>query len=193
MTAKKGRGYKTADENAAEEGEQIVGVIPVDSIFSPVRRVKYSVENTRVGQVTNYDRLTLELWTDGTVSPENALVEASSILRKHLHPFVKYFEIGAEIERREQDEEQIESADAVAARELREKLALPVSVLDPSVRAENCLSAENIRTIGDLVQRSEAEMLKVRNFGKTSLKEMKKKLADMGLHFGMSMEELVVG
>ena len=189
MVARKGRGYKTAEENAAEAGEQVIGVIPVDSIFSPVRRVKYHTENTRVGQVTTYDRLTLEIWTDGTISPEHALVEGSTILRKHLHPFVKYFEIGAELERREKEQDQQESEEQIQMRELHEKLALPVSVLDPSVRAENCLSAESIQTIGDLVRRNEPDMLKVRNFGKTSLKEIKKKLTDMGLSFGMEIEE----
>lgn len=188
LSARKGRGYVTAEENATAAGEQIIGVIPVDSIFSPVRRVKYFTENARVGQITNYDKLTIELWTDGTIQPENALVEASAILRKHLNPFVKYFEIGRELER-EPKEGQIETEEDTKARELREKLALPVSVLDPSVRAENCLAAENVQTIGDLVRRSEPEMLKVRNFGKTSLKEIKKKLGDMELTFGMGLPE----
>jgi len=182
----KGRGYKAAEELRLPE--QALGVIPMDATFSPVRRTRWGTEDTRVGQMTNYDRLILDVWTDGTVTPEEALVEAASILRKHLNPFVKYFELGPELER-----ETLIEAGAGAGeltpedRELAAKLEQPVSVLDPSVRAANCLAAEGIRTLRDLVQRTETEMLQVRNFGKTSLKEMKSKLADLGLYFGMEM------
>jgi DNA-directed RNA polymerase subunit alpha len=190
LTIVKGRGYQAAEEREESEKPEI-GVIPVDAIFSPVRRVKYSVENTRVGQLTNFDKLILEIWTDGTISPEDALVEASAILRKHYNPFVKYHELGRELERegREQALEEGAPSDEQRVRELREKLALPVSVLDPSVRAENCLAATNFQTIGDLVVQSEADMLKIKNFGKTSLNEIKKKLADMGLSFAMKLPE----
>ena len=184
----KGRGYKTADENINPEAA--VGTIPVDSIFSPVRRVRYKVENTRVGQQTDYDKLVLEIWSDGTITPELALVEASTILRKHFNPFVKYFELGKQIESTGiMPAAQLESGEDAQVRELREKLKLPISVLDPSARAENCLAAANIQTLGDLVRHSEPEILKIKNFGKTSLKEIKKKLSDMGLAFGMEVPE----
>lgn len=185
MTVKRGRGYRTAEENITPELP--VGVIPVDSIFSPVRRVRYRTENTRVGQRTDYDRLILEIWTDGTVEPAGALVEASTILRKHLNPFVKYSELGWESPAEGVREIAAEVSPETELQQLREKLALPISTLDPSVRAENCLVAENIKTLGDLVSRSEAEMLQIKNFGKTSLKELKKKLADLGLSFGMQL------
>lgn len=189
LTARKGRGYRTAEENIVPD--QLIGVIPIDSVYTPVKRVRYKVDNTRVGQQTDYDKLNLEIWTDGTITPEMALVEASTILRKHFNPFVKYFELGKQIT--------TEGVGAVAAvleggednnlRELREKLKQPVSVLEPSVRAENCMAAANIQTLGDLVKLTEADVLKIKNFGKTSLKEIKKKLGDMGLSFGMEVPE----
>ncbi len=183
MTVRRGRGYVTAEENTAEE--RVVGIIPVDSIFSPVTRVNYRVDNTRVGQRTNYDRLILEIWTNGTLSPEMALVEASKILRKHLNPFVHYFEIGREMQE-EQAPEAIVLNEADAA--LAEKLAMDVGQLQLSVRAANCLESENIATVAQLVVRTEVELLKVRNFGKTSLKEVKAKLTEMGLSLGMDPE-----
>ena len=187
MTARKGRGYRTAEENISTE--QPIGVIPVDSIYTPVRRVRYHVENTRVGQQTDFDKLVLEIWTDGTITPEMALVEAATILRKHFNPFVKYFEMGKQIEapRVEEPVEELEAGEETAVRELREKLKMPISVLEPSVRAENCLAAANIQTLGDLVRISEADVLKIKNFGMTSLKEIRKKLGDMGLSFGMEV------
>ncbi|MCZ7647854.1 MAG: DNA-directed RNA polymerase subunit alpha [Planctomycetota bacterium] len=188
FSARKGRGYRTAEENAASEAP--VGTIPVDSIFSPVRRVRYKVENTRVGQQTDFDKLILEIWTDGTVSPELALVESSTILRKHFNPFVKYFELGKQLETAGvMAAAQPEIGEDAQIRELREKLKLPVSVLDPSVRAENCLAAANIQTLGDLVRHSEGDLLKIKNFGKTSMKEIKKKLADMSMSLGMEIPE----
>jgi DNA-directed RNA polymerase subunit alpha len=182
-----GRGYHAAEELSAER-EFDLGTIPIDAAFSPVRRVRYSTENARVGQRTDYDRLTIEVWTDGTVSPEDALAEAGMILRKHLNPFVKYFELGKEIPQDEVVRAQIETPEDAHKRELKEKLGQSVSVLDPSVRAANCLEVEGINTVGELVGRSEAEMLKVKNFGKTSLRELKKKLADMNLSFGLQVE-----
>ncbi|MCE9584487.1 MAG: DNA-directed RNA polymerase subunit alpha [Planctomycetes bacterium] len=188
MEVRKGRSYVTSDENEKEDRE--VGTISVDSIFSPVRRVKYRVENTRVGKLTNYDKLVLDIWTNGTVSPELALVEASKILRKHLNPFVQYFELGRELQMNEKKEEEARKREKYME-ELKQKLQMSVSELDLSVRASNCLTSENIQTIGELVVRSEAELLKVRNFGKTSLKEVKKKLSDMGLSLGMELETIL--
>ena len=140
--------------------------------------------------MTNYDRLFLEIWTDGTITPEQALVESASILRKHLNPFVKYFEIGSELENEEivnESEADISDTGIVEDQELMTKHDTPVSSLDPSVRAANCLAAEGLKTIRDLVTRQESDMLQVRNFGKTSLKEIKAKLAEMGLSFGMDV------
>ena len=183
MTVMRGRGYVTAEENVGEE--RVVGVIPVDSVFSPVTRVNYRVENTRVGQRTNYDRLIVEIWTNGTVSPEMALVEASKIFRKHLNPFVHYFEIGREMQEEQAPEAAVQSeADSALA----EKLNMDIGSLHLSVRAGNCLEAENIATVAQLVVRAEAELLKFRNFGKTSLKEVKGKLTEMGLTLGMDPE-----
>ena len=187
MEVRKGRGYVTAEENA--QGEQEIGLIPIDSIFSPVRRVKYSTENTRVGQMTNYDRLLLEIWTDGTVTPEMALVEAGKILRKHLNPFVQYFELGKEVEQ-EKAKEQETKLKEQEKEDLRSTLNQSVTELDLSVRAANCLEAENIKTIRDLVIKPEAEMLKFRNFGKTSLTEIKEKLAQRNLELGMDLSFL---
>lgn len=188
LEVRKGRSYVTSDENEKEDRE--VGTISVDSIFSPVRRVKYRVENTRVGKLTNYDKLVLDIWTNGTVSPELALVEASKILRKHLNAFVQYFELGRELQMNEKKEEEARKREKYME-ELKQKLQMGVSELDLSVRASNCLTSENIQTIGELVVRSEAELLKVRNFGKTSLKEVKKKLSDMGLSLGMDLETIL--
>jgi len=188
FTACKGRGYRTAEENV--NAEAFVGTIPVDSIFSPVSRVRYTVEATRVGQRTDFDKLVLEIWTDETVTPEMALVEASSILRKHFNPFVKYFELGKQLETTGvMAAAQLEVGEDAQIHELREKLKLPVSVLDPSVRAENCLAAASIQTLGDLVHHSDAELLKIKNLGKTSMKELKKKLTDMGLSLGMELPQ----
>ncbi len=183
MTVRRGRGYITAEENTPED--RVVGVIPVDSLFSPVTRVNYRVENTRVGQRTNYDRLLLEIWTNGTLSPEMALVEASKIFRKHLNPFVHYFEIGREMQEEQAPEAAVQSEADTA---LAEKLSMDIGQLNLSVRAGNCLEAENIATVAQLVVRTEAELLKVRNFGKTSLKEVKNKLAEIGLSLGMDPE-----
>ncbi len=188
MEVSKGRGYVTAEENSGEEQE--IGVIPIDSVFSPVYQVRYRTEDTRVGKFTNYDRLTLELWTDGTVEPEMALVEASKICRKHLNPFVQYFEMGDELPAVDHQEVEVATVedvdDDVPYDAQDEVLSNSIDVLDLSVRAKNCLDAEGIRTLKDLVLRDEGDMLKVRNFGKTSLREIKKKLEERGLHLGMN-------
>jgi len=184
---RRGRGYVTSEEHAKENQE--IGLIPVDASFSPVQRVKYRVENTRVGKLTNYDRLLLEIWTNGTISPEAALVEASKIFRKHLNPFVLYFELGKELQINEKKEEEARQKEK-QLEQLRQKLAMSISELDLSVRATNCLMSEKIETLRDLVQHQEAELLKIRNFGKTSLKEVKKKLTDIGLSIGINVDEI---
>ena len=163
FTVKKGRGYVPASEQYQEEAdEREVGVIPVDAVFSPVVRVRYKVEDTRVGQKTNYDKLTLEIWTNGTIKPEMALVEAAKILRKHLNPFVQYFEIGASTA------SEAATAAARVDEELIRKLQMPIGELDLSVRASNCLESAKITAVADLVQYAESDLLKVRSFGKTS-------------------------
>ena len=175
FTVEKGRGYVPASELAEREAEREVGVIHVDAIFSPVLRVRYKVEDTRVGQKTNYDKLTMEIWTNGAVNPEMALVEAAKILRKHLNPFVQYFEIG----------EETASAEAAAAAEQDNeesgRLDMPVADLDLSVRANNCLDSAGIRTVGELTRMTESDLLKIRSFGKTSLLEIKRKLSELGV------------
>ena len=184
---RRGRRYVTAEEQSKDGSE--IGVIPLDSCFSPVRRVRYEVENTRVGKLTNYERLVLEIWTNGAVTPEEALTEASKILRKHLNPFVQYFELGRELQINEKKEEEMRRKEQ-EKEELRQKLSMSISELDLSVRSANCLASERIETIGELVSRTEAELLKVRNFGKTSLREVKKKLAEMGLGLGLDLEAI---
>ena len=183
VVVKRGRGFVPAEE---QNIEPIIGLVPLDSVFSPVRRVRYSVEATRVGRLTNYDRLLLEIWTDGTVAPDTALAEAASLLRKHLNPFVKYFELGEEAAKELAVREVAEAPKADKAREeLLKKLELPISVLDPSSRAENVMQSNKIATLRDLVARGDEEMAQLKGFGKTSLREIKKKLADLGLTFGM--------
>lgn len=186
---RKGRGYVRA-EDFPWKTQDTIGVIPLDASFSPVRRSRWRVVETRVSKVTDYDKLIIEIWTDGTIRPDQAMIEAATILRKHLNPFVKYYELGSEAtgvaETDVKEEKEAESSDSHA---LTEKLDQPVSVLEPSVRAANCLAAEGIKTIRDLVSRSEQDMLTVRNFGKTSLKEIKQKLVELGLSFGMTFDK----
>ncbi|MCS6851213.1 MAG: DNA-directed RNA polymerase subunit alpha [Gemmataceae bacterium] len=183
MTVENGRGYRTADENVGKERE--IGVIPVDSSFSPVVRVKYEIEDTRVGQRTNYDKLIMEIWTNGTVSPQMALVEGAKILRKHLNPFIQYSEPGPEMP----IEDRIETGPATEAvdQELERKLNMSLAELELSVRATNCLESEGITTVRDLVIRTDEELLEVRNFGETTLKEVKAKLSERGLSLGMKL------
>ncbi len=180
----KGRGYVPASEQIAQQQEeQEIGCIPLDANFSPVQRVRFRVEDTRVGQRTNYDRLVMDIWTNGTVSPEMALVEAAKILRKHLNPFVQLAELG---------EERVSAAAAAAASvddELVRKLQMPVTELELSVRASNCLESARIATVSELVCKSDNDLLKVRSFGKTSLREVKKKLQEMGLDLGMALPD----
>ena len=181
LTVSQGRGYQPASEQYAKRDEQIIGEIPIDAVFSPVQRVRYRVEDTRVGQKTNYDKLIIDIWTDGTVSPEMALVEAAKILRKHLNPFVQYFELGADLVSPEA------SAAASVDEELIRKLNMSINDLDLSVRAGNCLESANIHTVGDLVQKDDPELLGVRSFGRTSLREVKRKLDELGLSLGMQL------
>ena len=187
IEASRGRRYVTAEDHIKNGHE--IGTIPIDSNFSPVRRVRYRVENTRVGKQTNYERLILEVWTTGTVTPEEALVEATKILRKHLNPFVQYFELGRELQINERKEEELRRKEK-DKEEIRRKLSMSISELDLSVRSANCLASEHIDTIGDLVGRSEPDLLKVRNFGKTSLREVRKKLSEIGLQLGMEIESI---
>jgi DNA-directed RNA polymerase subunit alpha len=183
MTVENGRGYRTAEENTQNERE--IGVIPVDSSFSPVVRVKYEIEETRVGQRTNYDKLIMEIWTNGTVTPQLALVEGAKILRKHLNPFIQYAEPGPEMPLDEKADAgaQVETVD----HELERKLNMSLAELELSVRATNCLESEGITTVRDLVIRSDEELLEVRNFGETTLREVKIKLAERNLHLGMKL------
>jgi len=181
----KGRGYVPASEQYSQDEEQEIGLIPIDALYSPVQRVRYKVENTRVGQKTNYDKLILDIWSNGTLSPEMSLVEAAKILRKHLNPFVQYFEIG---------EERVSEEAAAAAgvdEELVRRLTMPITELELSVRASNCLEAARIQAVGQLVQYSESELLKIRSFGKTSLREVKRKLQDIGLDLGMDLPDAI--
>jgi DNA-directed RNA polymerase subunit alpha len=184
VTVKRSRGYVTADEHIGEE-DRALGVIDIDSNFSPVQRVRYRVEETRVGKITNYDRLVIEIWTDGTVGPEDALIESSVIYRKHLNAFVHYHElekvIPADLTARQPDEGMDEESEA-----LMQMLDKSIDELDLSVRSRHCLDSENIATVRDLVSHTEAELLKVRNFGATSLTEIKKKLVVLGLQLGMA-------
>ena len=177
MVVKHGRGYVPAERNK-EEGLPI-GVIAVDSIFSPVKRVNFQVENARVGRMTDYDKLTLEIWTDGTITPRDALSTAAAILRDHLDIFVS-------------PEDRLEAKPEAGAEEqlqaVNRNLYRNVSELELSVRAANCLKNANIKTIADLVQKTELEMLKTKNFGKKSLNEIKEILTEMGLGLGMKLE-----
>jgi len=184
LTVSRGRGYVPATEHLEENTE--IGVIPIDALFSPVTRVRYRTEDTRVGQKVNYDRLIMEVWTKGIVLPEDALVEAAKILRKHLNPFVQYYELGEAVAASEA--EPLDSATAVDE-ELRSKLERSIASLDLSVRASNCLEAAKIITVGDLVAMDENQLMQLRSFGKTSLMEVKRKLTELGLSLGLNAGE----
>ncbi|MCA3006256.1 MAG: DNA-directed RNA polymerase subunit alpha [Planctomycetaceae bacterium] len=182
MNVKRGRGYVPAAEAASTAEDQEIGVINVDASYSPVQRVRFAVEETRVGQKTNYDKLVMEIWTNGTVVPHMALVEAAKILRKHLNVFLQNAEIG----------EATASVGAVAVpdpanEELFRKLNRNLSDLDLSVRASNCLESARILYVHQLVTKTDADLLKVRAFGRTSLREVKRKLEDMSLTLGMTL------
>jgi len=179
MEVAKGRGYVSQELNKKEE--TAIGVIPIDSIFTPVRKVNFSVENTRVGQRTDYDKLILELWTNGAIAPKDALLYASNILQRHLDIFVNFGQLPEEAE----EEETTMTKEEVA---LYEKLRLPISELELSVRSSNCLREANIKIIADLVKKNEDEMLAFKNFGKKSLTEIKELLLGMGLTLGMQID-----
>jgi DNA-directed RNA polymerase subunit alpha len=197
LRVERGRGYRTDRENIAmveEDGEIETGVIHLDSNFSPITRVRYLTEAARVGQRTDYDRLVLEVWTDGTVSPEMGVVEAGKILRKHLNPFVQYFELGDQLASDEAVTKlQESSAPATVDPDLESKLNMTVQDLDLSVRANNCLESARISNVRELVQRTDNDLLKVRSFGKTSLREVKRRLVDMGLSLGMDLNAIRAG
>ena len=173
-----GRGYVPAEQQQQQQVERPIGVIPVDAIFTPVRHVNYTVSDTRVGQRTDYDKLDLEIWTDGSLSPQDAMSMSARILRDHLSFFIQFQE-----EPEEEEEEQVDEE----FERIRDLLARSVDELELSVRSSNCLTAANIRTIRDLVQKTEQEMLKYRNFGRKSLKEISDILKSMNLHFGMEV------
>lgn len=175
MVVENGRGYVPATEHSSAEHE--IGVIPIDAVYSPVTRVRYETEDTRVGQKTNYDRLAMEIWTNGSVAPEMALVEAAKILRKHLNPFVQLNELGAQVHAPSRGG----TGDAV----LEAKLNTTIVELKLSVRASNCLESEGIASVRELVQFTEDQLLELRNFGDTTLAEVRERLAEMGLHLGM--------
>ena len=176
---KVGRGFLPGDEN--KKVDQPIGVIAIDSLFSPVIRVRYNVESARVGQRTDYDRLILEIWTDGRISPDDALVQASAILQHHLDVFVGYDKNAIEFE------EVVDTQDEERLR-LKKLLNMSVNEIELSVRAANCLNNANITTVGQLAMKTEQEMLKYRNFGKKSLNEIKEKLAALGLTLGMNID-----
>jgi DNA-directed RNA polymerase subunit alpha len=182
MVVEKGRGYVAATENQAPVQE--IGVIRCDAAFSPVTRVRYEVEETRVGQKTNYDKLTLEIWTNGSITPEMALVEAAKILRKHLNPFVQFAELGPKVHSEARMGGPVGSSLDPST---ESKLGLSLADLKLSVRATNCLESENINTVRDLVQRTEDQLLEVRNFGETTLNEVREKLSELGLRLGMRL------
>jgi len=179
MEVSKGRGYVPAEANKKED--QPIGVVPIDAIFSPVKQVSFYVENTRVGQKTDYDKLVLEIHTNGAITPKDALLYASNILQRHLDIFVNFGQLPEEAEEEELQMTKEESS-------LYEKLRLPISELELSVRSANCLREGNVKSIADLVRKSEDEMLGLKNFGKKSLTEIKELLAVMGLSLGMPVD-----
>ena len=176
LTVGQGRGYSFAEENKVPD--QPIGSVPIDSSFSPVTNVKYDTENARVGRRTDYDRLSLEVWTDGSVNPEDALAQAAKIMMEHLSLFINFEEEAVEVEEKEVDEE---------TKRVARLLAMPVEELELSVRSANCLRAAGITHLRELVGRSEAEMLKYRNFGRKSLNELGEILDTLKLNWGMDL------
>ena len=176
MTVKMGKSYVPAEKNTQKN--KPIGAIPFDAIFSPIKKVNYVVTNARVGQITDYDRLTLEIWTDGSVLPEDAVAYGAKIFKEQMTPFINFEE---ELEPIEEEEEEVEE-------KLNENLFRPVSELELSVRSANCLKNANITLIGELVQKTEPEMLKTKNFGRKSLNEIKAILEGMGLSLGMKLD-----
>ena len=183
LTVERGRGYRPASEYYESTEDQVIGEIPIDAIFSPVTRVRYRTESARVGQRTDYDKLVLDIWTNGTVSPEMAMIEGAKILRKHLNPFIMYEEAGEEVVSSEVMKTTEEDM------EVYRKLQQPLADLDLSVRSSNCLESAQIRTVAELVQKSEDELLSLRAFGRTSLREIEKKLEELGFSLGMAVPE----
>jgi DNA-directed RNA polymerase subunit alpha len=177
---KTGRGYCPGENNKKED--QPIGVIPIDSLFSPVRLVRYTVENTRVGQITDFDKLILEIWTDGRITPDDGLKQSASILKHHLDVFDRVSEEHFEFESQQSTVSEEEN-------KLRKLLNMSVNEIELSVRAANCLNNANITTVGELSMKTEQEMLKYRNFGKKSLNEIKEKLEALGLSLGMKFDE----
>lgn len=178
LEVEKGRGYVPAERNKKED--QPIGVVAVDSIFTPVKKVNFRVEDTRVGQITDYDRLIVEVWTNGSISPKDAVLYASNILQRHLDVFVNFGKLP--------EEEETTGISDEKEREFYKKLAQPVSELELSVRSANCLREAHIKTIGDLVKKTEGEMLKYRNFGKKSLMEIANIMKEMALNLGMEVD-----
>jgi len=178
MTVKMGRGYVPAERN--KEENQPIGTIPMDAIFSPIKKVNYTVTNARVGQITDYDKLNLEVWTDGSLNPEEAVAHAARILKDQLSIFITFEEEEEEEEETAQEQAEIEKQN--------ENLFRSVDELELSVRSANCLKHANIKLIGDLVQKTEAEILATKNFGRKSLNEIKEILTEMGLSLGMKLE-----
>ena len=176
MVVKTGKGYVPAERIKSKD--QPIGSIPMDAIFSPIQKVNHVVTNARVGQITDYDKLTLEVWTDGSVFPEDAVAYAAKILKEQMAPFINFEEEPEPVEEEEDEKEE----------KLNENLFRPVSELELSVRSANCLKNANITLIGELVQRTESEMLKTKNFGRKSLNEIKSILEEMGLSLGMKLE-----
>jgi DNA-directed RNA polymerase subunit alpha len=176
MVVKMGKGYLSSE--TVKSGDQAIGEIPVDAIFSPIQKVNYVVSNARVGQITDYDKLTLEVWTDGSVAPEDAVAYAAKILKEQMQPFISFQEEPEPLESEQHDDEE----------KLNSNLFRPVSELELSVRSANCLKNANITYIGELVQKTEGDMLKTKNFGRKSLNEIKGILEEMGLSLGMKLE-----
>jgi DNA-directed RNA polymerase subunit alpha len=176
MVVKMGKGYLSTE--TVKSGEQSIGEIPVDAIFSPIQKVNYVVTNARVGQITDYDKLTLEIWTDGSVTPEDAVAYAAKILKEQTQPFINFQEEPEPLETEQHEDEE----------KLNTNLFRPVSELELSVRSANCLKNASITYIGELVQKTEAEMLKTKNFGRKSLNEIKGILEEMGLSLGMKLD-----
>ena len=176
MVVRMGKGYVPAELNKSTEAS--IGLIPIDAVFSPIQKVNYVVTNARVGQITDYDKLTLEIWTNGSVLPEDAIAYGAKILKEQMAPFINFEEEPEPMDEEEEEEEH----------KLNQNLFRPVSELELSVRSANCLKNANITLIGELVQKTEAEMLKTKNFGRKSLNEIKGILEDMGLSLGMKLD-----
>ncbi|MCB2212162.1 DNA-directed RNA polymerase subunit alpha [bacterium] len=180
LTIKRGRGYFSAEEN--REANMAIGTIPIDSIFSPVRNVTFAVENTRVGQRTDYEKLILEIWTDGSITPDDALSQAAKIMRDHIQLFINLDQSAEEEEPQEIDEEVLR---------IRKILKQPVDALELSVRSANCLKEASIKTVADLVKHTEDELLNFKNFGRKSFIELQERLEGKGLEFGMDVEKFL--